>query len=59
MKRQEIYELPMLDIDKAIKASQDYIKELEELKQEGLTNKQAERLCKFAQELIPSPDSEE
>ena len=59
MKRPEINELPMLNIEKAIKATQDYARELDELKHEGLSNKQAERLVAFTQELISVSDSEE
>jgi len=53
MKRPEVSELAMLDIDKAIKVSKDYMKEFERLKSEGLTDKQAERLLRFTMELIP------
>ncbi len=59
MKPLEIYELPVLDIDKAIKATQDYVRELEEMKSMGLTNKQAERLTRFTQELSSAADNEE
>jgi len=55
----ETSELPMLDIDKAIKASKDYMMEFEELKSEGLTNKQAERLLRFTHELVFISESEE
>lgn len=59
MERSEIYELPVLDIDKAIKATQDYVRELEEMKSVGLTDKQAERLTRFTQELSSATDNEE
>lgn len=59
MERPEIYELPVLDIDKAIKATQDYVRELEEMKSVGLTDKQAERLTRFTQELSSATDNEE
>jgi hypothetical protein len=52
-------ELPMLDIEKAIKATRDHAKELDELKNEGLTTKQAEALIKFTQELISPSEGEE
>jgi len=51
MKYPEIYELPKLDIDKAIKVTNDYMMEFEKLKSEGLTNKQAERLLSFTSDL--------
>jgi len=59
MKRPEIPELPMLDIDKAIRVSRDYMREFEKLKSEGLTDKQAERLLKLTQELLPTTESDE
>jgi hypothetical protein len=59
MKHPEIQELPVLEIDKAIKATQDYVHELEEMKSTGLTNKQAERLIRFTQELTSATENEE
>lgn len=59
VKRPEIHELAVLDIDKAIKATQDYVSELKEMKSMGLTNKQAEELIRFTQELTSATDSEE
>jgi len=50
--------LPVLNLEKAIKATHDYIKEIEELKSEGLTDKQAETLTKFTQELISPKKTE-
>jgi hypothetical protein len=58
VKEMEYPELPALDIEKATKALQDYKKELEEMKCEGLTDKQAGALIKFTQELIPSNETE-
>jgi len=54
----EIPELPVLNIEKALKALQNYTKELEELKNDGLTDKQAKTLIKFTQELIPTVETE-
>ena len=48
-------ELPMFDVEKAMKALQDYTKELKDMKCEGLTHKQAKSLVRFEEELI-SPD---
>jgi hypothetical protein len=50
--------LPAFDIEKATKALQDYKKELEEMKCEGLTDKQVGALMKLTQELIPSSETE-
>jgi hypothetical protein len=52
MERPKSYEIPILDIDKAIKVTKVYVMELEKLNSEGLSDKQAEVLAKFAQELI-------
>jgi len=54
----EIPELPVLNIEKASKALQHYTKELEELKSEGLTDRQAKALIKFTQELISPMETE-
>jgi len=54
----EPIEIPMLNVEKAVKALQDYIKELEELKSEELTDKQAKALIRFAEGLISSNESE-
>jgi len=54
----EIPELPVLNIEKALKALQNYTKELEELKSDGLTDKQAKVLIKFTHELIPTVETE-
>jgi len=58
MEHVENPELPLLNLEKAIKATHDYIKELEELKSEGLTEKQAATLIKFTQELISPTETE-
>jgi len=49
----------MLDIDKAMKVTENYVAGLEELKREGLTEKQATALAKFTQEILSGTDSEE
>jgi len=54
----EVPELPALNIEKALKALQNYTKELEELKNEGLTDKQSKTLIKFTQEFIPTVETE-
>jgi hypothetical protein len=59
MEPPKIDELPMLDIEKAMKVAQDYVAELEELKCEGLTEKQTTALAKFTQEIISGIESEE
>jgi hypothetical protein len=51
-------ELPMFDVEKAMKALQDYTKELEDMKCEGLTQKQAKALVRFEEELISPIESE-
>ena len=51
-------ELPMFDVEKAMKALQDYTKELEDMKCEGLTQKQAKALVTFEEELISPNESE-
>ena len=51
-------EIPTLNVEKAIKAIQDCKKELEELKNEQLTDKQAKALIKFLGGLIPPNESE-
>jgi hypothetical protein len=51
-------EIPALDVEKAIKAIQEHKKELEELKSEELTDKQAKALIKFTHELVPQTETE-
>jgi len=51
-------EIPALDIEKAIKAVQNYKQELEDKKIEGLTDKQAQALDKFEQELLSQNEAE-
>jgi hypothetical protein len=51
-------ELPALNLEKAIKVTHDYMTELEELKSEGLTEKQATTLIKFTKELISPTETE-
>ena len=51
-------ELPMFDVEKAMKALQDYTKELNDVKCEGLTQKQAKALITFEEELISTIESE-
>ena len=51
-------ELQMFDVEKAMKALQDYTKELEDLKCEGLTQKQTKALVTFEEELISPIESE-
>jgi len=53
------FEMPMLDIEKAMKVTQDYVSGLEELKRERLTEKQASALARFTQEILSGTDSEE
>ena len=50
-------ELPMFDVEKAMKAIQDYTKELEDTKCEGLTQKQAKALVTFEEEFIANNES--
>jgi len=59
MERPKSYELPMLDIDKAMKVTRNYLAELDELKREGLTEKQSAALAKLAQEIISGTESKE
>lgn len=47
MERRKSYELPILDIDKAMKVIRNYLAELDELKREGLTEKQSAALAEF------------
>jgi len=54
----EIDRIPVLNIEKAIKAVQNYIQELEDQKTEGLTDKQAQALNKFTQELLSQNEAE-
>ena len=58
MQSQEIYEVPALDVDKAIRVVQEYVRELEEQKPEELTEKQVTALTKSAEGLISSIQSE-
>jgi hypothetical protein len=58
MEHVENPELPSLNLEKAIKSTHDYIEELEELRSEGLTEKQAKTLIKFTQELTSSNETE-
>jgi hypothetical protein len=54
----EIPEFPILHGEKAIKALQDYIRELEEQKNEELTDKQAKAMIQLAQGLISTIETE-
>lgn len=47
-----IDKLPELDVEKAMKAVQNYNQDLENLKTEGLTDKQAQALVKFTQDIL-------
>jgi len=58
MEPSEIEEIPALNIEKAIKAVQNYIKELEDQKTEGLTDKQTQALNKFTQESLSQNEAE-
>ena len=54
----ETPELPVLNVEKAIKSLQDYINELEEQKSEELTDKQVKALSKFVQGLVSETETE-
>jgi hypothetical protein len=58
MKHIEIPKVPALNLEKAIKATDDYLKELEQMKDEGLTDKQATALVKLTEELIPPTETD-
>jgi hypothetical protein len=54
----KIPELPILRGEEAINALHEYIRELEEQKNEELTEKQTKALIKLAQELISAIETE-
>jgi GMP synthase PP-ATPase subunit len=54
----EIPELPTLRGENAVKALYEYIRELEEQRNEGLTKKQTKALIKLAQGLISAIETE-
>jgi len=54
----EIDGIPALNVEKAIKAVQNYIQELEDQKTEGLTDKQAQALNKFTKEILSQNETE-
>jgi hypothetical protein len=58
MESTEVDKLPELDVEKAMKAVQNYKQELENLKTEGLTDKQAQALAKFTQEILSPNEAE-